>query len=205
MITSSQFRKKLNISEDETILWSGQPEKPLHFNQLNFVQLIFGIIFIGVVAYWLYKHGSSCLNQSLNNLLNKTDVDCLAPVLFGLFALVFIALFRPIFEFLFWLIYKVNKKFVYYAITKKRVVIRTGYFNKYIQVFDLHSLSDICYDEDKNKYGTISIIKKTALPFLTKKSLIKYPLFEGIADVKTVYEQIIEIKSLDKINQDTCV
>jgi len=93
-----------------------------------------------------------------------------------------------------------RRKNTIYGLTNKRVIIKSGIWNKKVKSYDLRSISDLEYSEKADGSGSVMLgpVRSFSLwggyshfPFEPKR-----PMLEYITEVKNVYNKIIELRDI---------
>ena len=171
------------LTKEEKILWVGQPDPSVLFTKADFFLVPLSIFMLAFSLFWF----------SIVAFSN-------APKFFlviGLFVLL-ISLYYFVGRF----IYKYyTRKRTYYALTNKRVLIRTG--NSVQQLF-IDSIATITLKLKEDGSGTIQfshvplshgMYVNTGLEIFLFGKEKSYPAFYDIPDAKRVYELILTLRN----------
>ena len=176
------FEMKKHTDTGEKLLWAGKPRQGLLIKPSDIILIPFSLLWGGFAIFWEYMAISGG-----------------APFFFALFGVPFvlIGIYLIIGRFFYdsW-----NRKNTSYAVTNKRLIIKSGVINKTISSFDIQSLSNLNVTEKPNGWGSILInsysfqnqlFKNSGWPANTKQKAA----FEMIPEVRKVYRIITESQS----------
>lgn len=170
------------LGNDEKLLWTGKPKTGILFRSVDFFLIPFSVIwgggvFVGFIAALVSKGTPWFLGFFLIPFL---AVACY--IIFGRF-----------------LVDKKRREKTVYGITNNRIIIKSGIFSKSIKSMTIKTITDITFDEKKDKtgdiaFGPIYFKNQMALGFggFGGKQLSQ---FERIADARSVYNLIIDLQN----------
>jgi hypothetical protein len=168
------------LGPEESLIWTGRPSQGIKFNSYDLFYIPFSFIW----ASFALSNIFSTISQPIN----------LFSLLFELIFLglgVYITIGRFFFDAL-------KRRYTYYAITSKSILIKSGIFFKEIDTLDIGSTYNINLKEKSNKSGTIIFGPEDPRnPFFKRRNWQKdssVPIFEFIQNVKEVYDLIIQIR-----------
>ena len=175
--TQSELTRHLD--KNETLLWTGQPQKGVVFRTSDIFLIPFSLFWCGFAIFWVI--GASQ-----------------AGGLFALFGVPFVII-GLIFVFGRFIIDVKQRDNTFYGITKERIIIKSGVFSKNIKSLNIKTLTDIEYTEKNDGSGTISIGPKNPMMMWGNgmnwwPGVKPTPQFDLIPEVRKVYNQIIEIQ-----------
>jgi hypothetical protein len=140
VIASQDIQKELTLGE--RVLWTGRPLGGLRFGNRNPFEALLGIFFFGFAVLWIY--GASGAMKSGNP----------EGIFFPLFGIPFLLIGAYV-AFGRYFLEAYVRKYVEYAVTDQRVIIRSGIFSRSTQSIDYRKQPTINLTEKSNKTGTI--------------------------------------------------
>lgn len=165
---------------NETVLWAAQPKQGILFSPLDIFLIPFSLVWCGFSIFWVIMAAK-------------------ASVLFALFGVPFVLIGLLMVFGRFILSAKLRKN-TYYGITKTRIIIYGGIRNKQLKSLDIQTLDSIEFIEKADGTGYIVFGKKN--PNAVWGSGLDWipgaktsPMFEGIPDVKKVYNLIVGLQN----------
>ncbi len=168
------------LKEEETILWTGQPEKNKSNRTYIFLLLVSGIFATVFASLW--------------NIIVWSNST---PVFFKIFGLFF--LFSSAFGGIIHIIlHKYRRSKTYYAISTQRIYIEYLFFGKRIKSYKIKSLPKPTLTKYSNGIGTILINYETPFSFklftfaIEYRWFDQYRRFEFIKSAQEVIDLIIE-------------
>jgi hypothetical protein len=170
------------LDAGEKIIWAGMPKRGIVFNPVDLMIVPFGLIWGGFAFYWV------------NTVLSMDGGEIFA--LFGL-PFVFSALYIVVGRFI---MDKLRRSRTYYAITPKRILIKSGLGSGNIRSVSYNDIPPLNLNEKLDRSGTLvlaaehpsaGMIRGTGLPGSSKIA----PALEMIPDVKKVYLLIYDLKN----------
>ena len=180
----SQFEKYL--TNDENILWQGQPNK--YFFSINFIisNTILSLIALLFFIFW-------------NLIVYSTNT----PTLFKLVGVLFlIGAFSNLFLVYFFHIFRRSK--TYYAITEQRIFVEYWFLGRRIKSFQIKSLPEPIFRNHSNYISTILINYEKPWAFRIFTRFIEYSWrdqfrrLEYISNAPKVFELLMERRNSSK-------
>lgn len=162
------------VARGETLLWSGIPRQGVFLRSTDVFQIPFSLLWAGFAVFW-----------------EATVLSSPAPGFFAFWGIPFVimGIYITIGRFFF---DAYRRRRTTYALTSKRVVIRSGTTT---QSLDLASLATISLKEHRSGRGTIAF---GSSPFPTPFASSSWPGMKGppefdqIPDARSVYDRIRE-------------
>ena len=179
------------LLKDEQILWSGQPETSVVFNNADIFLVPFSLLWGGFAIFW-----------EVMALSTGNNSDHKAPAFFPLFGIPFVLIGLYFIFGRFWG-KNYRKRRTYYFVTNKRVVILTNIFNKNIQAEFIERISSINKTAASNGIGTIrfgnsnmmtAMYGNTGMEFFGSFYGQDVPVFYDIKNVDKVYDTVNSIR-----------
>lgn len=171
-----QAKFRQDLSEDESLLWTGQPRPGLFFQAQDLFLFPFGIFWLAFSIFWTFMAAQ-------------------ASVIFALFGIPFV-LVGLMLVFGRFFVDALSRNKTIYGITDQRIIIKSGLFNTSIKSFNIKDIPNIEYTERKDGSGTIIIGQN--LPDITRHaSAFGFTVnnqLRMIPGVRKVYNQIIELQ-----------
>lgn len=176
---SYEFRKML--APDEELLWTGVPGRGIVFGMFDIYMIPFSLLWCGFAIFW-----------------EITAITMGAPFFFALFGLPFVAagLYLVFGRFIADIR---RRKNTIYALTNKRIFIRSGKNAQTFKTIELKTISEVVLKLKANGTGSLyfsahgsphSLLTSSAfIPGITS-----LPAFELIEDVQEVYNKIMAIR-----------
>jgi len=174
---SNELKEYLDINE--TLIWSGQPQKGIVFRTSDIILIPVSIVWCGFSIFWVTMAA------------RHSFFFVLYGIPFVLAGLVFV--FGRFF---------IDAKLragTYYGFTADRIIIKSGIFKKTIKSLNIKTLPHIEYVERSDKSGTISIGPKNSMVMFSGMGdwghgIKATPTMELIQDVRQVYNKIIALQ-----------
>jgi len=178
---NSELKKEL--LPDEKLLWAGTPKKGILFRSSDAFVIPFSIFWFGFAIFW-----------------ESSVVSGEAPFFFMLWGIPFLAmgLYITVGRFFY---DKFNRDKTVYAVTDKRVIIKSGVFKKNVQSFNIKILFNLSINEKSDGSGTIKLDSDNASGF--QQGIVitgwpgtkQVPALEFIPEARTVYNLILKQQS----------
>lgn len=171
------------LLDDERILWMGQPYPWSIFNRMDFFIIPFSLIFGGItfiMGFFFFRAGG---------------IFSIIGVIFMAIAFYFV-IGRFFYKFL-------KKKRTYYAVTNKRILIKTHLFMNKLQSAYIDTIPSINKSTGFGRRGTLtfgnrpfynSLYANTGLDFLMGFYGEDVPTFYDIEDIETVYNIVNRLR-----------
>jgi hypothetical protein len=171
---------KPNLTADEKLIWVGRPKTGILLRKSDAFTIPFSLLWAGFAFFW----ESSVLISG-------------APFFFKLWGIPFVlvGLYMVIGRFF---IDAKKRANTVYGLTKERIIIKSGVFNKEIKSINLRTISDITFSQKADNSGTINLGPTDS----------RYGMMQGmdwpgvktansldmIEDVQNVYDKIIQLQ-----------
>lgn len=175
---------KCGLNNNEEILWSGKPHTDIKFRYSDIFFIPFSFLWAGFALFWEY---------------NVVKLGIPFMMLWGVpFVLMgaYITIGRFIAD-------AARRSKTIYGITPTSVLIKTGLFKQDITILTIQNLHDIKLSTNKDGSGTItfdsnnvSLYWMEGFDWLGHKQPSR---FEGIDNVKEVYNQILHLQQQRKV------
>ena len=179
-----------DLISGENIVWSGQPDPSKLFTKGDILLVPFSILWCGFAIFWE--------SMALTMPTGAGLIDIIFP-LFGI-PFVLIGLYSVIGRFF----YKhFKRKKTYYAVTNKRVLIKSVLFSKTIQALFIKDLVAINKVNKNDQTGDIifgnlnfntSMYNNSGMELVNFNNIPQIPAFYDIEQVDHVYERIVKSK-----------
>ena len=169
-----------SLSSGEKLLWTGKPKKGIIFRTSDIFFIPFSILWGGFAIFW-----------------EKSAIGGGAPALFGLFGIPFVlaGLYMIFGRFFVDAIKRAN---TVYGITQDRIIIKSGIIGNSIISLNIKTLQDIVFNQKGDNTGTITFgafnFPYNMMQGFEWPGVKQPPRLELIEDVKSVYDQIIELQ-----------
>ena len=186
---SSQEVIESELSDNEKIIWSGQPRKGIVFRSSDIFMVPFSIMWGGFAIFW-----------EIMALSIPKDKAGPVAIIFPLFGIPFVVL-GLYFIFGRFIFDSNQRKKTFYGLTNQRIIIISGIFSRKIESLNLKTLTNISLKEKSDRSGTINFGQNNPLswwfggmawPGMPKSG----PSLEIIDSAKEVYEKIREAQEL---------
>lgn len=162
------------LKEEETILWTGKPEK--HTSNKKY---IFLLIVSGILGLWF---------ASIRNIIVWTNNT---PTFFKIFGILF--LFSSAFGGIIHIIlHRYRRSKTFYAISTDRIYIEYLFFGKHIKSFSIKSIPEPILKKYSNGIGTILINYEKPFSFRLLTFAIEYNWYDQ-------YRRLEFIKSAQEV------
>jgi len=168
------------LKKNESIQWAAKPKQGFLLKKTDWYLIPFSLFWCGFVFMWEY------ITLNMSNGLPIMALFGIPFILVGIYLLIG----------RFFMDASIRKN-TFYAFTDKRVLVRTGVWNKSTDIYRFEDLTHIQFTEKPDGYGTILITPiGITQPQTGAKGKAALPLgtiqFEFIEDVKTVFLRIQE-------------
>jgi hypothetical protein len=167
------------LGSNEKLIWVGQPKTGITLKLKDIYELLFSILFCTVLVFMMRS-------------------VLVVSVWFLPFFIPFI-LVGLLFLFGRYFIDAHLRKKTYYALSNKRIIIKSNAMYKKIRSVDLAALSKIEYEEERDRSGTIDL--GIAYPTMPGRGGISwfpnakaYTSLYRILEVRVVYQKILDLK-----------
>jgi Bacterial PH domain len=168
------------LGTGEKLVWTGKPKEGVRLRAADTVLIPFSLLWGGFAIFW-----------------ESTVITTRAPLLFKLFGIPFVlvGLYMIFGRFI---VDAVRRKKTVYGITGDRVIIKSGILTPTIKSLNIRTISDISFIQKNDGSGTI--ILGPTVPVADKMRGFSWtggsavPELELIADVKMVYDKLINIQ-----------
>lgn len=174
---------KDELLEDEKLIWTGKPKSGL---RLNFSDFWFIPLCLFAISFMIYL------------LLEKEEIstpfflDYIVVPIIGAFT--FMLIRRLIGEMLF------MRKNTYYAVTNKRVIIKSGMFSKETSSINYESFDSVTFWENGKGYGYVKVYAKDFSRIMTPNNPVnrmgRFLRFQYLDNIKILYKLIEEQRVL---------
>lgn len=181
-MTNFDIEKELrpNLSQGETLLWSGRPKTGILFRSSDAFVIPFSLLWAGFAVFW-----------------EATVFTSGAPILFRLWGIPFLIVGFYITIGRFFVDAKKRANTVY-GITNDRIIIKSGLFSKEIKSLNIRTLSDVSLTQKSDNTGTITLgptnFRNSMIQGVEWPNSNQTPRLELIENVKSVYDKIIDIQ-----------
>ena len=172
------------IQGDERLLWADKPASGIKFRSSDIFFTFFSLFWIGFSIFWT------------NMVMEESIFFALFGIPFILIG-VYLLLGRYIVD-------AISRKNIVYALTDKRIIIKSGIFSKYYKSIFLDSLPSMSYNEKSDGSGDISFGQtKDSYKKLDTINNQNLPIsrIEFISNVRSVYNKIADAKSQVLLNR----
>ena len=185
------------LTKEEKLLWSGQPDPSIIFSKADIFLVPFSILWGGFAIVWEFLAMIAVFTQT------NHSTDKMAILIFPLFGIPFvlIGLYFMVGRFI---VKKLRKQKTFYAVTNKRVLIITKFFGENLQAEYINSLPSINKSIRPNGFGTItfgnaslmdSLYGNTGMEFFISFYSKTSPAFYDIKDANAVYDIVKDVKN----------
>lgn len=171
---------KPNLAADEKLLWVGKLKTGILLRKSDAFLIPFSILWAGFALSW----ESGVLISG-------------APFFFKLWGIpfVFVGLYMVIGRFF---IDAKKRANTVYGLTKERILIKSGVFNKEIKSINLRTISDITFSQKADNSGTINLgptdPRYSMMQGMDWPGIKPANCLDMIEDVQNVYDKIIKLQ-----------
>ena len=174
-IASDALQREL--APGERLLWSGRALQGLRFESESLTRSAFGFVFFSFSVFWI--HGAWNQASSANSAQNS---------IFPLFGVPFVLVgFYLFIGHFFW--HALCRRYTEYAVTNRRVIVRSGIFNKKTQSIEYRKIPTLTLTERPDGSGTIQFGETKAVNAGDGVSYIATKI-DAVPDVRSVYNII---------------
>ena len=176
------------LDPGEKLLWSGVPRQGVFLRGSDILLIPFSLLWGGFAIFW---------EASVLVMVPRASSHGNAPpffnYIFPLFGLPFVVIGLYLIFGRFFVDSAIRGRTVY-AITDRRIIIRSGLFSRSTKSLNLRTLSDVTLSEKDDGRGTItlgpsvgiySMFQGTSWPGMGRHAV---PILDSIADAKAAYE-----------------
>ena len=206
---------KSELSNDERLLWTGQPKQGMVFRGFDGFLIPFSLLWCGFIVLGMAmvftagfasedseSPGSADGENVESTESAEGDVDTPPPsvvavtVIFLPFSLV--GLYMLVGRFV--IDAKVRSR-TFYGLTDRRIIIISGLMSRKVRTMNLRTLSDISLSEKSDRTGTINFGPSNPMASWANSmpwpgmSGYRTPAFDMIQDARGIYEQLMEAQS----------
>lgn len=178
MDLEAEKKIRLELGQNENILWTGRPKQGLLLRISDVFLIPFSLLWGGFAIFWEYSAYRAG-----------------APLFFLLFGAVFVlvGLYVIIGRFF---VDALTRAQTYYGVTNNRIVILTELFGRKLKALDLKTLTNISFTQKKNGEGTLTF--GATHPLASRFGGVQWPgmeryqgpQFDLIQNVRSVYDII---------------
>jgi len=177
-LNDEEFILKKQFEADEKIIWMGVPGRGLVFGKFDAFMIPFSIFWCGFAVFWEFM-----------------AIAAGAPFFFAIFGLPFILVGLYLVFGRFYLDI-LRRKNTMYALTNRRIFIRSGFRTKTLTTYYLETLTDVTLKQKSNGTGSLFFSvypNKSPNSNVTGTFLFgmpTIPAFELIDDAASVYKKV---------------
>jgi hypothetical protein len=173
---------KQQLDPNETLLWTGQPQRGIVFRPSDIFIIPFSLFWCGFAIFWFV----SALTSG-------------APIFFAMFGIPFVII-GLIFVFGRFIIDAKQREHTTYGLTENRIIIKSGVFSKSVKSLNIKTLFDIEFIEKEDGSGTITFGPKNPMTNWASgmnwwPGMAAPATIELIPHVREVYNQIIALQN----------
>jgi len=187
MLEATELIIKNELSENEQLIWAGQPKQGIVFRSSDIFMIPFSIMWGGFAIFWEIT--------ALLTTSKAKDAPFFFDIIFPLFGLPFVIIGLYLIFGRFIVDAKRREK-TYYGLTDKRIIIISGIFSQKVKSMNLRTLTDLSLSEKTNGTGTITFGPTNPMSWwfggLHWPGMSQPLSYEMINEVKNVYEKIRE-------------
>lgn len=171
-----------NLNTGEQLIWTGRPKSGMLLRKADFFLIPFSLLWAGFAIFW-----------------ETTAITSDSPIFFKIWGIPFvlIGLYITIGRFF----YDAKKRAsTIYGITKERIIIKTGVFNKEVKSLQIKTLPEITLSQESDNTGSIILGPANYGPSILFSSpewsgpKNNPPRLELIPEVKQVYDNLINLQ-----------
>jgi hypothetical protein len=170
------------LDNGESLIWTGCPRQGLWLRPGDAFAIPFSLLWCAFAIFW----ESSVLYGN-------------APLLFKLWGIPFVAVGLYMVVGRFFVDARIRAR-TFYALTSRRILIRSGLLRPQLTSLELDSISEINLDERADRSGTITFgspgryAGRSVGPAWPGAASVLPPAFEGIPEARSVYDKIREAR-----------